>query len=66
MSSVLKLATSIKALTEKQVCLVINYILNLKINIRVWYVKKENMSKKVAHNILRRKEKHYSVTNNAL
>lgn len=31
--SVLKLATNVTTLAEKQVCLVINYVLNLKINI---------------------------------
>lgn len=39
--SVLKLATNITTLAEKQVCLVINYVLNLKINIRVFYVKEK-------------------------
>lgn len=39
--SVLKLATNVTTLAEKQVCLVINYVLNLKINIRVFYVKEK-------------------------
>lgn len=39
--SVLKLATNITTLAEKQVCLVINYVLNLKINIGVFYVKEK-------------------------
>lgn len=39
--SVLKLATNITTLAEKQVCLVINYVPNLKINIGVFYVKEK-------------------------
>lgn len=63
--SVLKLATNVTTLAEKQVCLVINYVLNLKINIRVFYVK-EKCPKSSLQYIKKKGEALFSETNNAL